>query len=102
MLLALDEHGGSAARGGLRRRAPTVSASGALGLVLELRRAGISADLDLAGRSVKGQMKQADRSGADVTVILDEAAARLARDMETGEQRPVDMTQLAEELAGTQ
>src|SRR5262249_35197462 len=34
---------------------------GALALVTELRRAGIDADLDLAGRGTKGQMKQADR-----------------------------------------
>ncbi len=70
--------------------------------MLELRRAGIAADLDLGGRSFKGQMKQADRSGADVTVILDEAGHATARDMETGEQRPVDMTKITEELAGTQ
>src|SRR5262245_27084855 len=36
----------------------------ALVLVTELRRAGIRADLDLAGRAVRGQMKQADRVGA--------------------------------------
>ena len=58
----------------------------ALGLAIELRRAGIAADLDLAGRSSKGQMKQADRSGAKRAVILEGDAASL-RDMETGEQR---------------
>ncbi len=98
VLLTLDEHGGAppvqvfvAAADGRRETA--------LGLVLELRRAGISADLDLAGRSAKGQMKQADRSGADVTVILDEDGSALARDMDTGEQRPVELTQLVEELS---
>ena len=35
----------------------------ALTLVTELRRAGLAADLDLAGRAIKGQMKQADRVG---------------------------------------
>ncbi len=39
----------------------------ALALATELRRAGVSADLDLAERSSKGQMKQADRSGATRT-----------------------------------
>jgi histidyl-tRNA synthetase len=35
-----------------------------------LRRAGVSADLDLAGRSPKGQLKQAGRSGARFAVLL--------------------------------
>src|SRR3954453_9295323 len=35
--------------------------AGALALVTELRRGGVRADLDLAGRATKGQMKQADR-----------------------------------------
>ena len=43
-------------------------------------------------------MKQADRSGAQVTVILDEEGAALARDMETGDQRQVDLATLAEDL----
>jgi histidyl-tRNA synthetase len=99
VLLALDQHGGTppvevfvVAADGQRERA--------LGVTLELRRAGISADLDLGGRGMKGQMKQADRSGADVTVILDEAGHASARDMETGEQRPVAIETLVAELAG--
>lgn len=35
-----------------------------------LRERGIRADLDLQGRSLKGQMKQAGKSGADYTVII--------------------------------
>jgi len=69
----------------------------ALALVIELRRAGVSADLDLAGRSAKGQMKQADRSGARRTVILDADGAKL-RDMESGEQRAIDPDKLVEEI----
>jgi histidyl-tRNA synthetase len=99
VLLALDHHGGTppvevfvAAADGARERA--------LGITLELRRSGISADLDLAGRSMKGQMKQADRSGADVTLILEENGHVTARDMDSGEQRPVDMARITEELAG--
>jgi histidyl-tRNA synthetase len=43
-----------------------------------LRRAGVSADTDYAGRSFKGQMTQAGRSGAKTVVIVrgDEAAIR--------------------------
>ncbi len=72
----------------------------ALGLAIELRRAGIAADLDLAGRSNKGQMKQADRSGAKRTVILEGEKASL-RDMESGEQREVDQGRLVEEIRGS-
>jgi histidyl-tRNA synthetase len=44
----------------------------------ELRRAGVSADTDYAGRSFKGQMTQAGRSGARTIVIVrgDDAAIR--------------------------
>jgi histidyl-tRNA synthetase len=66
----------------------------ALALAIELRRAGVSADLDLADRSHKGQMKQADRSGAAVAVTFGPEGAGL-RDMETGEERPVEASELA-------
>jgi histidyl-tRNA synthetase len=69
----------------------------ALALANELRAAGIAADLDLADRSHKGQMKQADRSGAARALILTEGAAEL-RDMETGEQRRVAIDSIVEEL----
>jgi histidyl-tRNA synthetase len=71
----------------------------ALALVMELRRAGLRAELDLAGRGLKGQMKQADRVGARHAVILDEEGTAALRDMESGEQREVDPARLAEELA---
>jgi histidyl-tRNA synthetase len=69
----------------------------ALALAIELRRAGDVADLDLADRSLKGQMKQADRSGARHAVILEGEGAKL-RDLESGEQREVELDRLAEEL----
>jgi histidyl-tRNA synthetase len=71
----------------------------AFALATELRRAGIAADLDLAGRSIKGQMKQADRVGARRTVILDEEGARV-RDMESGEQAELDLSRAVEVLSG--
>ena len=70
----------------------------ALALVVELRRAGMAADLDLADRSVKGQMKQADRVGASRTVILDEDGTAALRDMASGEQRALDVERIVEEL----
>jgi len=69
----------------------------ALSLAIELRRAGLRAELDLAGRAFKGQMKQADRSGARHAVILDSEGTRL-RDLDSGEQRQVDPGALIEEL----
>jgi histidyl-tRNA synthetase len=39
-------------------------------LAQELRRAGLAVELDLAARSVKGQLKQAGRSGAAYAVLL--------------------------------
>jgi histidyl-tRNA synthetase len=53
----------------------------AFGLAQSLRSAGLSAELDLAGRSPKGQLKQAGRSGARVAVLagLDELDAQHVR-----------------------
>jgi histidyl-tRNA synthetase len=49
-------------------------------LLRELRNRGIAADTDYAGRSLKGQLTQAGRSGAATTVILgaDDAVLRRA------------------------
>ena len=71
----------------------------ALALVTELRRAGIPADLDLAGRGTKGQMKQADRIGAHYALILSEEAKATLRDMDSGEERQVDPATLVETLS---
>ncbi|KYP80573.1 histidine--tRNA ligase [Ferroacidibacillus organovorans] len=58
-----------------------------------LRKAGVTADLDYAGRGVKAQMKTADRLGARVAVLLgDEEVANGAvtlRDLMTKEQNQV-------------
>jgi histidyl-tRNA synthetase len=71
----------------------------ALALVIELRRAGLRAELDLGGRVMKGQMKQADRIGAAVAVILEEDGGAQVRDMTTGEQRELDLAKAVEELS---
>jgi histidyl-tRNA synthetase len=66
-------------------------------LTVRLRRAGIAADRAFDGRSMKSQMKSADRSGATLAVIVgeDEAAAGEAtvRDLRSGgdqDRVPVD------------
>jgi len=55
----------------------TTGGSEALALSTELRRAGRSVDRGFGGRSMKAQMKAADRSGADLALIIgeDEAAS---------------------------
>jgi len=78
--------------------APESQRERALVVATEARRAGACVDLDLAGRSEKGQMKQADRSGADRAVILsDDGTARL-RDMRTGADRPLDLDDIVGEI----
>ena len=52
-------------------------------LLRDLRNLGIAADADYAGRSLKGQLTQAGRSGARTTVILRAADALVRR---AGEQ----------------
>jgi histidyl-tRNA synthetase len=61
----------------------------AFGITVEARRAGLGAQMELAGRSLKGQLKQADRVGARFVAILSSEGAAL-KDMESGEQRDVE------------
>jgi histidyl-tRNA synthetase len=72
----------------------------ALSLARELRHAGHSAEFDLAGRGLKGQLKHANRIGARWVLILEGEGAAQLRDMESGEQRPVDTANLIDEIAG--
>jgi histidyl-tRNA synthetase len=70
----------------------------AAALVRELRSAGLRAEHDLAGRSHKGQMKQADRVGARVAVIVGEDGGLMIRDMSSGEQRPAEAASIVAEV----
>ena len=70
----------------------------AFALVGELRGGGLRAELDLAGRSMKGQMKQADRIGAARTVIIDDSGAAVVRDMASGRQEPLELARALELL----
>ncbi|MGI6345480.1 MAG: histidine--tRNA ligase [Bacillota bacterium] len=75
----------------------------ALALLQELRQAGLVAEKDLLGRSLKAQMKQAGRAGARYTVVIgDDELARgvgLLRDMESGQQEEVPLGELVARLA---
>jgi histidyl-tRNA synthetase len=59
----------------------------AFGLLRELRAAGVRAEMEQAGRSLKGQFKHADRIGARAVVIVGDGVE--VKDMASGEQRPV-------------
>jgi histidyl-tRNA synthetase len=81
----------------------TTGGGEALAITTELRAAGLSADRAFENRSMKAQMKAADRSGAAFAVIVgsDElgagtAAVRPLRDR--GEQVTVDRASLIEDL----
>ncbi len=52
----------------------------ALGLVTALRHAGVSADLDHAGRSLKGQLTQAGRTRARTVVVIGSDGATIRRE----------------------
>lgn len=77
-------------------RVPAMRLAGAL------RGEGVSCDLDYGGRGAKGQFKQADRSGASYAAIMgeDEMARSTikVRNMSSGEEREVDVSEGATEL----
>jgi histidyl-tRNA synthetase len=68
-------------------------------LMHELRTQGLRVDMDLDGKSLKSQMKQADRAGARYALIVgsQELADKKAplRDMKTGEQTELDLGSIA-------
>jgi len=69
----------------------------------ELRSEGLSAQFDIVGRSLKAQMKYADKLGARFTLVLgeEELRTRCARlkDMVTGAEEPVTLDGFADRFA---
>jgi histidyl-tRNA synthetase len=78
----------------------------AFGLLGELRAAGIAADRAYGGRSVKAQMKVADRSGARFVLLLGpgevERGLVTLKDLGSGEQREVERPAVIGALASAQ
>jgi histidyl-tRNA synthetase len=61
-------------------------------LARQARQAGLSAQSELAGRSLKGQLRHADRLGARYVAIVDEDQETSLKELEGGEQRELPMS----------
>lgn len=73
-----------------------------VGVLSDLRMAGVSADMDYSGKGMKAQMREADRSGARYALILGDnelAAGMIGRkELKTGAQDEVSLANLADTL----
>ena len=71
-------------------------------LVYMLRKRGISAECDLTGRSLKAQMKHADRLGATYAVVLGnreiESNRCVMKNMKTGEQKDISLDSVMDRM----
>jgi histidyl-tRNA synthetase len=56
-------------------------------LAQDARRAGLNSQLELAGRSLKGQLRHADRIGARYVAIVGSESTTSLKDMQSGEER---------------
>jgi histidyl-tRNA synthetase len=100
ILLALDEEVAGEGRDAFIAVADAGQRQRAMALAVQLRHAGLAVELDLADRSLKSQLKHANRIGARRVLILEADGATQLRDMESGEQRAVDPGNLVEEMTG--
>ena len=100
ILLALDEEVAGEGRDAFVAVAAPGQRERAMVLAAELRHAGLSTELDLAGRGLKSQLKHANRIGARRVLILEADGTAQLRDMESGEQQPVDPGNLVDEMTG--
>lgn len=73
-------------------------------IVMELRRAGLAAEADLLERSLKAQMREADRQRASFVLVVGADELRRnqgsLKDMRSGEERTLALDNLAAELRG--
>jgi len=74
-----------------------VTRAAAFAVVAEAHDARMNAQLELAGRSRKGQLKQADRLGARYVAMLSDTGAVL-KDMQSGEQRDVQASEVVTKI----
>jgi histidyl-tRNA synthetase len=88
MLLAAGEESGERERPVFISYAVPGAAESGFLLARRLRDAGFRVETEQAGRSLKGQLKQADRVGAFATVILGDSIE--VKDMDSGAQREAE------------
>jgi histidyl-tRNA synthetase len=102
LLLVLGEDGSSPGPDVYVAAASDEARGAAFTLVLELRRAGLSVEVDYTGRALRAQMREANRLGARTAALIgeDEVAAGTVtlRDMATGEQESVPAGQVVERI----
>ncbi|NSW91303.1 MAG: histidine--tRNA ligase [Firmicutes bacterium] len=71
-------------------------------LVYQLRSVGVNAEKDVMGRSLKAQMKYADKLGATYTVVIGdneiESNRAVLKNMKTGEQKDVSLDSILNRL----
>jgi histidyl-tRNA synthetase len=67
------------------------TAERAFELTQSARRAGLQAQLELTGRSLRGQLRHADRLGARYVAIVGENGVAALKDMQSGEQRETEL-----------
>jgi histidyl-tRNA synthetase len=76
----------------------------AFGLSFKLNRAGVKTMIDYEGRSLKAQMRRADKFGARYTLIIGDDEVRsgraILRDMEEKKQEEIPLTSVTEEMLG--
>lgn len=67
-------------------------------LLKELRGKGLKADMEYQGRSLKSQLRQANRLQARYALILKREGRAVLRDMTTGSQREITIEEVVKEL----
>ena len=82
--------------------ADDVSREWILSTTLDMRMKGISAETDFLGRSLKAQMREADRQGAAFVIVVGmqeiESGRAKLKNMKTGEQQDVPLKELAQNV----
>lgn len=86
---ALDLYIGLEDLGGGGREGPAAIRKAAFTILGEARSAGLTAQMEMAGRSLKGQLGHANRLGARYVAIVS-GSQTLLKDMQDGEQERID------------
>jgi histidyl-tRNA synthetase len=97
ILLVSDWHAGAETPDVYVARDGGATTRDAFAMLHTLREAGLRAQMEQAGRSLKGQLKQADRVGARAVLIVGAEGLPL-KDLRSGHQREAGSTEQAIEL----